>query len=79
MVQLLTLIADYGEDIGVTTAEIALEEGMPTVEAVLNIIHRLTEPAIPAFEIKDSPLSLPPQADCLRYNSLLKETANAKA
>lgn len=79
MVQLLSLIAEYGEELGVSAAEIALEEGVPTVEAVLNIIHRLKEPIIPCFTIQDIPLNTPPQANCERYNCLLKEVAYAKA
>lgn len=50
MVKLLSLIADFGEDIGITAAEIALEQAIPTVEAVLNIILRLTESTIPELE-----------------------------
>ena len=79
MVELLMLIAEYGEDMGTVAAEIALEEGMPTVEAVLNIIHRLSEPSVPAFEVHDIPLAVPPVGNCQRYNSLLKEVGNAKA
>ena len=79
VVQLLTLIAEYGEDVGITAAALALEEGMPTVEAVLNIIHRLTEPVIPRFSMKDIPLNIPPEGNCARYNSLLKELCHAKA
>ncbi|MBE0791991.1 IS21 family transposase, partial [Escherichia coli] len=79
MVQLLSLIADYGEDLGVTAAAIALDEGVPTVEAVLNIIHRLTEPVIPTFKINDIPLNIPPQANCQRYNTLLKGVPNGTA
>ncbi len=63
MVKLLSLIADYREDLGVTASAIALEEGVPTVEAVLNIIHRLTEPAIPSFKIKEIPLTIPPPGE----------------
>lgn len=71
MVKLLTLIADYGEEIGVKAAAIALENEMPTVEAVLNIIHRLTEPVIPTIKSYDVPLRMPPQAQLSRYDSLL--------
>jgi len=44
---------------------------MPTVEAVLNIIHRLTEPVIPTIISYDVPLRIPPQAQLSRYDSLL--------
>ena len=73
MVKLLTLIAQYGEELGITAAEIALEEGMPTVEAVLNIIHRLQEPVIPDIVTYDVALRLPPMAHLARYDSLLKQ------
>jgi len=72
MVKLLTLIAEYGDELGVMAAQIALEEGVPTVEAVLNIIHRLTEPVIPKIAAYDIPLRLPPMAHLARYDRLLK-------
>jgi hypothetical protein len=54
-------IVNYGQDLGVTAAAMALDEAVPTVEAVLNIIHRLTEPVIPTLKINDIPLNvLPP-------------------
>ncbi len=77
MVRLLALIADYGEDVGLTAAALALEEGVPTVEAVLNIINRLLAPAIPELKGREIPLNTPPISDCTLYNSLLKGTAHA--
>ena len=71
MVKLLSLIADYGEEIGVKAAAIALDNEIPTVEAVLNIIHRLTEPVIPPIVSYDVPLRMPPQAQLSLYDSLL--------
>ena len=71
MVRLLSLIANYGEEIGVKAAAIELDNEMPTVEAVLNIIHRLTEPVIPHIISYDVPLRMPPQAQLSRYDSLL--------
>ena len=73
MVRLLSLIADYGEELGVTAAELALEEGIPTVEAVLNIIHRLQEPPIPDIPAFDVPLKIPPLAQLHRFDSLLSQ------
>ena len=75
--RLLTLIADHGEDVGITAAALALEEGCPTVEAVENIINRLLEPAIPVLKTKEIPLTNPPTGDCSIYNSLLKGTSHA--
>lgn len=79
MVELLNLIAEYGEDVGITAASIALEEGVPTVEAVLNIINRLLEPNMPMLKAKEIPLNTPPQSNCQRYNSLLKGNSHASS
>lgn len=73
MVRLLSLIADYGEELGVTAAELALEEGIPTVEAVLNIILRLQEPSIPEISTFDVPLKIPPLAQLHRFDCLLSQ------
>lgn len=72
MVKLLSLVAEYGEEVGTTAASIALEQKVPTVEAVQNIISRLLEPTIPELKVRDIPLHIPPQSNCERYNSLLK-------
>lgn len=77
MVELLMLIHEHGEDVGITAASIALEQGIPTVEAVQNIISRLLEPAIPVLKAKEIPLSNPPQSNCQHYNSLLKGVSHA--
>lgn len=73
MVEILTLIAEYGEEVGVTAAELALECGMPTVAAVQNIINRLNEPIVPKFNVPDIPLFIPPETDLTRYNIVLKQ------
>lgn len=72
MVEVLALIAEYGEEVGVAAAELALECGMPTVAAVQNIIHRLNEPPVPKFNLPDIPLRIAPQTDLSRYNAVLK-------
>lgn len=74
-IKLLSLIAEYGEDVGVTAACLALEERVPSVEAVQNIINRLLEPSIPELKVKEIPLHCPPQGNCERYNSLLTKGA----
>lgn len=71
MVKLLSLIADFGEEVGVTAAELALEQGLPTVEAVLNIILRLTEPSLPKVECRQVTLTCPPRANLSQFDSLL--------
>ncbi len=46
---------------------------MPTAAAVQNIIHRLTEPAIPKLTGPEISLNCPPQIDLQRYNSVLSQ------
>ncbi len=72
MVKLLSLIADFGEEVGVTAAELALEQGLPTVEAVLNIILRLTEPTVPKIESRHVALRCPPKANLSQFDQLLQ-------
>ena len=43
MVELCTLIPYRGEELGITAAEVVLEEKILTDEAVYNIINRLLE------------------------------------
>lgn len=75
MVEILALIAEYGEDVGVTAAELALEAGIPTVAAVQNIINRLNEPTIPKYTtVTEVTLTIPPSSDLSRYNTLLKQS-----
>lgn len=77
MVELLSLVAEHGEETGLIAASLALEEGVPTVEAVRNIINRLNEPMIPQMKGKEIPLNTPPQANCMRYDNLLKGDLHA--
>ena len=78
MVKLLALMSEYDTDLALTAAELALEEGMVTPEAVLNIINRLKEPLPPKLSIDDIPLTLPPSANCQQYDSLLTKGSYAK-
>lgn len=71
MVRVLSLLAEYAPDVALTAAELALEEGRPTPEAVLNIIHRLSEPLIPKLYVDDIPLTHPPCVNCHHYDALL--------
>lgn len=75
MVRLLSLMSDYDMDLALTAAELALEEGILTPEAVLNIINRLKEPLLPKFSISTISLHCPPQVNCQQYNHLLKGSA----
>lgn len=77
MVELLSLVAEHGEETGLIAASLALEKGVPTVEAVRNIINRLNEPMIPQMKGKEIPLNTPPQANCMRYDNLLKGDLHA--
>ena len=78
MVKLLALMSEYDTDLALTAAELALEEGMVTPEAVLNIINRLKEPLPPKLSIDDIPLTLPPSVNCQQYDSLLTKGSYAK-
>lgn len=78
MVKLLALMSEYDTDLALTAAELALEEGMVTPEAVLNIINRLKEPLSPKLSIDDIPLTLPPSVNCQQYDSLLTKGSYAK-
>ena len=71
-VQLLLLIQQHGMDTVVTACELALEQRTTQLSAIVNLIHRLTEPNKQS-PVDDSPypqLQQPPIADCDRYNQL---------
>lgn len=78
MVRLLRLMAEYDTDVALTAAELALEEGIITPDAVLNIINRLIEPIPPQLYVQDIPLNLPPVVNCHQYDTLLKGGFHAK-
>lgn len=64
MVKPPNLTAQYDADLALTAAEPAPDEGMPTPEAVSNIISRPKEPPPPRFRIRDIPLTVVPTAVC---------------
>lgn len=74
---LLVLIRDYVEDIGITAASIALEKQIVTVEAVQHIINQFLEPNVPKLKEKVIPLNNPLQSNCQHYDSLLTEVRHA--
>lgn len=77
MVRLLTIMAEYSEDVAVTAAEIALEENLITPEALQNIINRLIEPLSPPLTIIAPITQQPLHISCTQYNDLLKGAHHA--
>jgi hypothetical protein len=71
MTDILALVLHHDEQDVQTAVELALESGTPSKQHVLNILHRLTEQAMPAplsaIRLK---LQLEPQANVGRYDQL---------
>jgi hypothetical protein len=70
---ILSAIPQYGEEAVNVACELALEEGLTSKDAVLNILCRTTED-VPARDIVPPGhlrLSHPPQANCVGYECLL--------
>jgi transposase len=69
----------YGAEAVGTACELALEAGMSSKEAVLNILNRVTEDLPPPLMDFSAYLSLrnPPKADCKNYESLLEASHDA--
>ena len=76
---ILSAIPQYGEEAVNVACELALEAGLTSKNAVLNILCRTTE-AAPASDIAPPPhlrLSCPPQANCAGYERLLEAARDA--
>ncbi len=73
-VDLLLLARDAGLDALDTACELALESGIVSGSVVQNEVRRLTEPARPKIlnTCNNLQLTAEPQADCQRYDHLLK-------
>jgi len=77
MAAILSAIPMYGlEAVGVA-CEVALEQGTVSQSVILNHLCRLSDvdPVEPVSPPGNLTLSCPPQADCMRYNRLLKGDA----
>ena len=72
MVEILSLVLQHDEDAVLAAVELALENGVPSKQHVLNLLKRLIEPAPPAPVDTPSHLTLvvEPQADTCRYDQL---------
>lgn len=71
-VQLLLLIQEHDMETVETACELALENKTTQLSAIVNLVHRLTEPNT-VLPVDDSPyptISTPPVANCHRYDQL---------
>lgn len=72
MVEILSLVLQHDEEAVLAAVELALENGAPSKQHVLNLLKRLIEPTPPAPV--DTPthlmLVVEPQANTCRYDQL---------
>ncbi|WP_197703940.1 hypothetical protein [Cohaesibacter sp. ES.047] len=71
-VDLLLLAQDHGIEAVEMACELAVEQNTLRLPAIINLINQLVEPVItPLSEAYAYPqLTLPPKADCKRYEAL---------
>lgn len=71
-VELLQLVQTHGIELMSLVCELAIEEKTTHLAAIINIINRLTEPAIASVTIANDypPLTVLPEANCQRYEQL---------
>jgi transposase len=79
-VELLLLAQQYGLEIINKACEMALTDGTGHLATVINRVHRLTDQPqeAPLNAANHPPLSTLPEANCRRYDTLVKETAHAE-
>jgi hypothetical protein len=72
MVEILALVMQHDEQAVLTAVELALENGVPSKQHVLNLLKRLIEPAPPAPVDTPAHLTLvvEPQSNVSRYDQL---------
>ncbi len=72
MVEILSLVLQHDEEAVLAAVELALENGAPSKQHVLNLLKRLIEPASPAPVDTPSRLTLvvEPEANTCRYDQL---------
>jgi len=77
MAAILSVIPVYGLEAVSVACEVALEQGTVSQSVILNHLGRLSDigPAEPVSPPENLTLSCPPQADCMRYNRLLRRDA----
>ena len=73
-VDLLLLAQDHGINMAEMACELAVEQNILRLPAIINLINQLVEPVItPLAEAYVYPTLLaPPQADCKRYETLCR-------
>lgn len=71
-VDLLLLAQDHGIEVVETACELAVDQNTLRLPAIINLINQLLEPVFtPLSEAYSYPqLTLRPEADCKRYESL---------
>ncbi len=76
-VELLLLIQTEGVDTVAMACELAIDDKTTHLSAIINQIHRLTDVEIKPLDdnLKYPQLKNPPQANCERYNQLIRSTA----
>ncbi|MCV6601864.1 MAG: IS21 family transposase, partial [Cohaesibacter sp.] len=74
-VDLLLLAQDHGIEVVEAACEMAVEQNTLRLPAIINLINQLVEPVItPLSEAYAYPqLTLPPEADCKRYETLCSD------
>jgi hypothetical protein len=80
-VDLLLLAQDHGLEVVGMACELAVEQNTLRLPAIINLINQLVEPVItPLSEACAWPqLTLPPEADCKRYEMLCGPTEEVAA
>ena len=75
-IELLMLYQQYGQDAVEMACELAVEYGTMQLAAIIALLHDLTEPdavrEVTAEEVSYPHLQLPPEANCHRYDELLR-------
>lgn len=79
-VELLLMAQQHDLDTVNTACELALSQGTGHLSIIVNIVHRLTEQQPPAaLNVVNYPrIKAQPEANCQRYDRLIKEVAHAK-
>lgn len=70
MVEILALVLQHDETAVLASVELALENGVPSKQHVLNLLKRLIEPAPPAPVDTPLALAVEPQSNVSRYDQL---------
>lgn len=79
-IELLLLVPEHGLEAVQVACELAVEQGVLRLSAIVNLINQLVEPVIDAApDTQQYPkLETPPTADCKRYESLCSNRMEAQ-